>query len=233
MTHHPHMAQVAALVGDPGRAAMLAALLDGSARTAGELARVAGIAPPTATGHLNQLVAGGLLAPTAQGRHRYFRLASADVARMLEAVMVVAGLPPGAEPCRPPRIDAALREARTCYDHLAGRLAVALADQLVARGALVLDDEAGELTSEGEALLARLGVAASRSRKRPFCRPCLDWSERRPHLAGSLGAALLARFEETRWVERRPGRAVRVTPAGRAGLRDVLGLEVAPMEITR
>ncbi len=222
------MAQVAALVGDPGRANMLAALLDGTARTAGELAGVAGIAPPTATGHLNQLVAGGLLTPAAQGRHRYFRLASAEVARMLEAIMVVAGCPLRAEPCRPPRIAAGLREARTCYDHLAGRIAVALADHLVARGALVLDDDAGALTGDGEALFARLGIVPSRSRTRPLCRPCLDWSERRPHLAGSLGAALLARFEATHWIERRPGRAVFVTPAGRAGLRDAFGLETTP-----
>lgn len=222
------IAQVASLVGDPGRANMLAALLDGRALTATELAFTAGISPATASGHLGKLTEGGLLSLARQGRHRYFRLASADVARMLEGILVVAGqAEPDAGRRVTPRIAPELREARTCYDHLAGRLAVALADALIARGAVVLSDEAGEVTPAGRAWLSEFGIAqdaADRSR-RLFCRPCLDWSERRPHLAGRLGAALCARCEELGWIARsRDSRAVIVTEMGRRGFSETFGV---------
>lgn len=220
------MAEIAALVGDPRRANMLAALLDGRALTATELAFAAGIAPATASGHLAKLVDGRLLGLTRQGRHRYFRLASPEVARMLEGILVVAG---SAVPVRraTPRIGADMREARTCYDHLAGRLAVALADALVASGAIRLSDEAGEVTEDGRRRLDAFGIGApalGRS-KRLFCRPCLDWSERRPHLAGVLGAALCTACASRGWIERvRDSRAVRVTEAGRRGFAQVFGV---------
>ena len=228
MTAGVNIAEVAALVGDPGRANMLAALLDGRALTATELARVAGVSAATASGHLAKLTQGGLLAAVSQGRHRYFRLASPEVARMLEGIMVVAVEPaPGRRAT--PRVDPALREARTCYDHLAGRLGVALADALVARGAVVLTQEAGEVTESGRALLQAFGIpvdAAQRTR-RLYCRPCLDWSERRPHLAGVLGAALLERALELGWIVRQSGgRAVEVTAKGRRGFGDTFGIDL-------
>ncbi|OAS22270.1 ArsR/SmtB family transcription factor [Methylobacterium platani] len=222
------LARIAALVGDPARAGMLAALMDGRVLTAAELARAASVTPQTASGHLAQLTQAGLLAVARQGRHRYHRLASPAVARMLEGVMAVAAGPPA--PPRAPAIrlprDAALREARTCYDHLAGRLAVAMAESLVARGAVELGEDGGAVTPAGEAVLAGLGIdlAAAASGRRMFCRPCLDWSERRPHIAGALGAALLATCLERGWLRRTEGsRAVAVTPGGRLALRRAFG----------
>ena len=223
-----NIAEIAALVGDPGRANMLAALLDGRALTATELAHVAGVTAATASGHLARLTRGGLLAAVSQGRCRYFRLASPQVARMLEGIMVVAGDPPAPRRRATPRVPAGLREARTCYDHLAGRLGVALADALVARGAVVLTEEAGEVTQSGRALLQAFGLPAAdgaRPTRRLYCRPCLDWSERRPHLAGVLGAALLDRALDLRWIARQSdGRAVDLTPKGRRGFADVFGI---------
>ncbi len=175
MTVALSIAEVASLVGDPGRANMLSALLDGRALTATELAYRAGVAPATASGHLAKLAAGRLVSVVAQGRHRYFRLASPDVARMLEGIMVVAAeFAP--ERRVTPRIDPALREARTCYDHLAGRLGGALADALVGEGSIVLSDEAGEVTEAGRDSLARFGLPDDRigRTRRLFCRPCLD-----------------------------------------------------------
>jgi DNA-binding transcriptional ArsR family regulator len=223
------LSAVGALVGDPRRANILSALIDGRALTATELAWTAGVAPATASEHLTKLVAGGLLTVSRQGRHRYFRLAAVEVARMLEAMMVIAnqGEPKDAPRRATPRIDPALREARTCYDHLAGRLGVGIADAMVNRGLIVLGEEAGEVTASGHAWLAAFGVKvelAGRTR-RLLCRPCLDWSERRPHLAGRLGAALCARCEEVGWIERqRDGRAVRVTAKGQLGFAREFGL---------
>ena len=226
------ISEIGALVGDPGRANMLSALLDGRALTASELAWSAGVAAATASEHLAKLVAAGLLDVTRQGRHRYFRLASPEIARMLESMMVVAN---GANPAEPrrratPRIDPSLRRARTCYDHLAGQLGVGIADRLVAQGILVLGDEAGELTESGRAWLESFGITVEplgRTR-RLFCRPCLDWSERRPHLAGGLGAALCRRCSELGWIEReRDSRAVAVTPTGLRGFAEVFGLSLA------
>ena len=222
-----NIAEVAALVGDPARANMLAALMDGRALTATDLAHVAGVRPATASGHLARLTQGGLLASTSQGRHRYFRLASREVAQMLEGIMAVAAEPRSTHRATP-RIDPALREARTCYDHLAGRLGVALADALVARGAVVLTEEAGEVTEAGHTLLQAFGAPADAPRRtrRLYCRPCLDWSERRPHLAGALGAALLNRALEMGWIMRaKEGRAVIVTPEGRSGFAEMFGVQ--------
>lgn len=238
-------ARIAALLGDPARAAMLSVLMDGRALTAAELARAAGVTPQTASGHLGQLAEAGLLAVARQGRHRYHRLASPGVARMLEGVMAVAAAtpaPPSIRPrsVRPPSIrppgprDAALREARTCYDHLAGRLAVAMAESLVARGAVELGEDGGALTPAGEVFLRGLGVdldaarPAGRPRRRVFCRPCLDWSERRPHIAGTLGAALLTTCLARGWVRRSEGsRAVAVTPGGQVALGRAFGYRPA------
>ncbi|KAB1073970.1 ArsR/SmtB family transcription factor [Methylobacterium planeticum] len=228
MTSAATLSGTAALIGDPARANILTALLDGRALTATELAHVAGVTAQTASGHLGKLVEGRLLGVAVQGRHRYFRLASPEVARMLETILVVAAArPEAATPRATPRVSPALREARTCYDHLAGRLGVAIADALVSRGLIVLGEEAGEATEAGRDWLARFGVpvAPADGTRRIFCRPCLDWSERRPHLAGRLGAALCRRCDELGWIERaRDARVVTVTETGRSGFADIFGI---------
>jgi DNA-binding transcriptional ArsR family regulator len=223
------LSEVAALVGDPSRANILEALQDGRALTATELACLAGVSAATASEHLSKLVGGGLLAVSRQGRHRYYRLGSPEIGRMLESMMVVAGGRAAAETNRraTPRIDPALREARTCYDHLAGRLGVGLADGLIARGIVVLGEEAGEVTEGGRAWLAEFGVPIERTGKtrRLFCRPCLDWSERRPHFAGLLGAELCRRCEDMGWITRgRDSRAVTITADGRRGFEQAFGV---------
>jgi len=221
------MAGVAALVGDPTRANMLAALMDGHALTATELALGARVSPQTASGHLAKLVDARLLTVLQQGRHRYHRLISPLVGRMLEGIMAVAAIEaPPRHRSRSARDDA-ICFARTCYDHLAGKLGVALADALVARELIRLDDDGGEVTPAGRAFLAEFGaeIDPTRNRRSAFCRPCLDWSERRWHLAGSLGVGLARRCFALGWLERRPdSRAVIVTPPGRAGFTERFGM---------
>jgi DNA-binding transcriptional ArsR family regulator len=229
MAEGPYIAEVAALIGDPARANMLCALMDGRAHTAAELAHVAGVGAPTASAHLARLVAGGLLAVEKQGRHRYYRLAGAAIAEALEGLMALA--PAVAPRLRPagPR-DAAMRHCRTCYDHLAGAAAVAIVEAMVAQGWLAAGPDAFTPTARGEAGLAALGIglAAARAGRRRFAPRCLDWSERRAHLGGALGAALLAALEARGWVMRTPGsRAARITSAGEAGLEGALGLDIA------
>lgn len=224
-------AEIAALSGDPARAAMLQALMDGRALTASELARAAGVTPQTASGHLGRMATAGLLAVARQGRHRYHRLASAAVARMVEGIMQVAAeASAGSAPRTGPR-DPAMRRARTCYDHFAGELGVALTDALVAAGHVELGSEAGELSEGGLAFLGEMGVEtgpiqAARTRRggRLLCRPCLDWSERRPHLAGVVGAAICSCAMAQGWTRRLDGtRAVQVTPLGARVFREKFG----------
>jgi DNA-binding transcriptional ArsR family regulator len=214
------IAEVAALIGDTARANILSALMGGQALTAGELARHAGVTAQTTSGHLAKLADSELIALEKQGRHRYYRLATPDVAQAIHALMTVAANGPKRHHPIGPR-DEALRNARTCYDHLAGRLALALADVLCEREHLTLTDGAGFVSAEGERFFKGFGIdlaALQGSSKRPLCRTCLDWSERRPHIAGKLGAALLDRFLELKWVERVPdSRALRVTVPGRSG----------------
>ena len=201
--------------------------MDGDPCAAGELARRAGIAPSTASGHFARLLAGGLVACESVGRERRYRLASAAVAATLEALARVAP-PLTVRSWRGADRGAAIRSARTCYDHLAGRLGVGLTEALVAQGVLIPRDTAYELTAAGEETLDRLGVdvAAARARRRSFARACLDWSERRPHLAGALGAAVAETILARGWVRRRPGdRGLHVTAVGVAELRD-LGVEL-------
>ena len=209
------IAAVAALVGDPARANILCALLDGRALTASELAYAAHISPQTASGHLGKLSAAGLIVPAQQGRHRYFRLAGAHVAAMLESITAVVAIAPPR--FRPIRIDDAMRQARMCYDHIAGQLGVTLADALRAQQHIEFADDGGIVTPAGETFFARLGVdlATSRQSRRVFCRPCIDWSERRAHLAGAVGAAIADRLMALRWIARkRDSRALAITPIG-------------------
>src|SRR5437868_3969049 len=184
------LAEIGALVGDPARAAIVDALMDGRAQTAGELAFRARISPQTASEHLRRLAETKILAVLKQGRHRYFRIASPLVAQMMESIGAVAAIEAPARRRPASRVDAALREARMCYDHLAGRLAVDIADAMVRRRLLAFDADGGEVTPLGFVFFDRLGIDLETPRRgrRAFCRPCLDWSERRFHLAGYTGA---------------------------------------------
>ncbi|MFI6789046.1 ArsR/SmtB family transcription factor [Nonomuraea sp. NPDC050383] len=210
------IAPVAALIADPTRAAILTALLGGQALAAGELARMSGVSAATASAHLSRLLEGGLVDVVRQGRHRYYRLAGHEIAEVLEVLARFGGRPP-VRSLRQSRQARMLEEARTCYDHLAGRAGVGLLDGLRAAGCLA----GGEVTPEGERLLGLLGVdveGARRTRRR-FAPECLDWTERRAHLGGSLGAAITAVLFERGWYARGPvPRAVSVTDAGREGL---------------
>jgi DNA-binding transcriptional ArsR family regulator len=221
------IAQIGALVGEPARVAMLQALMDGRALTASELAEVAGVTPQTASGHLAQLVGGAVVSVTRQGRHRYHRLASPEVARLLESLMLVAANARTQPVATGPR-DAKLRMARSCYDHIAGWLGVSLADVMVARGWVEVAEDGALVTPEGLHRLAGFGIGAAgigAAGARPLCRPCLDWSERRPHLAGRLGAALYCHALEQDWVRTREGtRALEITPVGWRALHDQFGI---------
>jgi DNA-binding transcriptional ArsR family regulator len=234
MASHSRFAEVAALAGDPARAAMLHAVMDGRALTATELAHVAGITPQTASGHLARMTVAGLLVVRKQGRHRYYRLASPAVAQMMESIMRVASVPDPARRLVVGPRDAALRTARTCYDHLAGHLGVALADGLEEGGRVEFSSDGGLVTDAGIAFFDRLGIdvgaLAARRGGRParvMCRPCLDWSERRPHLAGSIGAALCAHSFAKDWIRRMRGtRAVAITPEGARVFREQFGAQL-------
>jgi DNA-binding transcriptional ArsR family regulator len=218
------MAAIAALVGDPARANILTALLDGRALTASELAYAAHVTPQTASGHLGKLAAAQLIVAAQQGRHRYFRLAGRHVAAMIESITAVAAIAPPR--LRPIRIDDTMRQARMCYDHIAGRLGVTLAEALREQNHVEFADDGGLVTPAGEAFFAKLGVdlSASRSSRRVFCRPCIDWSERRAHLAGAVGAALAARLMDLRWIARkRDSRALSITPIGWSQIERTFG----------
>jgi DNA-binding transcriptional ArsR family regulator len=222
MREGPDIARIAALIGDPARANILAALIDGRALTASELAAEAGVTRQTASSHLARLSEGGLLACEAQGRHRYFRLANEDVSQALESLMALSHASGPSRTRTGPR-DPALRHARACYNHLAGELGVATYNGLVKRRWLTLADDGLALTPSGERAFAAFGIeiAALAAQRRPLCRPCLDWSERRHHLAGSLGVALLDRITQLKWARReKASRVVRFTPAGESALLD-------------
>jgi DNA-binding transcriptional ArsR family regulator len=221
------LAEIAALIGDVARANILSALMDGRALTAGELAWHSGVSASTASGHLARLGEANLISLERQGRHRYYRLASPEVAQAIEALMAVASFGPKRHRPVGPK-DEALRNARTCYDHLAGRLGIAIADSLSLRRHVVLSESAGIITEEGQRFLCDLGIDLDAGKKgvRAPCRTCLDWSERRPHLSGRLGAALCTRFFELGWIARiKDSRALSITAEGRRGLQEAFGIE--------
>jgi DNA-binding transcriptional ArsR family regulator len=224
-----NMVEVAALVGDTARSTMLAALMGGQALTGSELAYLAHVTRSTASEHLAKLVEARLVAVTRKRRFNYYRIASPLVAQMLESIKAVAAieLPSRYQP-RSARDDA-LRFARTCYDHLAGHVAVVIADTLVAKGHIVLGDDGGEVTKAGLRFLNGLGAEVTpQSRgRRIFCRPCLDWSQRRYHVAGHVGAEICRCCLQRGWfVRQRDTRALRLTPAGKAGLFETSGVEL-------
>src|ERR1700679_1006099 len=206
MRDGPDIARIGALLGDPARTHMLTALMSGQALTAGELAREAGVTAQTASSHLAKLTDGGLVTPRRQGRCVYYALAGAPVAELMEQLAGLAAAA-GHRRTRPGPRDPALRRARVCYDHLAGELGVALLDGLIARGAIADHGGALSLTQAGEGFVQAFGVPAETlsQRRRPVCRACLDWSERRSHLAGALGAALLGQIEARGWARRLEG----------------------------
>ncbi|MFD6922192.1 ArsR/SmtB family transcription factor [Streptomyces sp. NPDC059944] len=223
----PGLAALAGLLADETRAAFLLALLDGRAWTAGELARRAGVAPSTASEHLGKLVAGGLLTEERQGRHRYVRLADARVAQLVEDLAAHAGPRPAERPrtLRDSSAGSAMARGRTCYDHLAGRLGIALTDALTGRG-LLRQDTGFALTDAGLRWFDGAGISLERAGRRPLARACLDWTERRPHLAGTAGAALCRHALDAGWCVRvGSARAVKVTPDGERAFAELLGIE--------
>jgi DNA-binding transcriptional ArsR family regulator len=227
MSAYPDLAAVATLIADPARASMLSALLGDIALPAGELARLAKITPQTASAHLAKLVEGNLLSVTALGRHRYFRLKDKRVAQVLESLALLA---------RPGRVVSlndwlerkAMQRARTCYDHLAGALGVRLTQAFIDQGFIQYHGEAFELTYVGETWFHSFGIDCMelQQRRRVFARSCLDWSERKPHMAGALGAAVLRRLFEQKWIVRvRNFRTVKVTDLGHQQFQNEFGLD--------
>ncbi len=222
-----NLVEIAALVGDTARATMLAALMGGQALTSSELAHIARISRPTASGHLGKLAGARLLTVTSKRRNRYYRIASPLVAKMLESIKAVAAIevPPRHQPRSAE--DDALRFAHTCHDHLAGTVGVAIADALVAKRYVVLSDEGGEVTAAGKRFLTEFGarLTPTPNSRRIFCRPCLDWSERRHHVAGLVGAEICRCRQDKGWLVRQcGGRALSLTATGRRGLRAAYGV---------
>lgn len=230
MVHIVNIAEIGALVGDPARANMLEALMDRRALTAKELAARAGITPQTASGHLSKMKTAGLITMEQHGRHHYHSLASAEIARMLESMQLVASaqnMKHAGRTIRTGPRDAEMRIARGCYDHMAGHLAVSLTDAMLDRGQIEFYGDGGRVTDMGKVFLENFGIdiATTAHTKRVFCRPCLDWSERRYHLAGSAGAALLNRTLELKWLKRQDNsRALTITRAGQEGFRKAFGI---------
>lgn len=226
MSTNYNLATVGSLIGDPSRSLMLMALMDGCAWTAGELAQAAGVSPSTASEHLTKLVDGNLLAVQKQGRHRYYALASPQVADALEALTLIRSDRVHRRPASP--VPSKMRQARCCYDHLAGRVAVGLAIAMAEQGYIDLAQNNFALQPKGEAFLTELGldIPDLRAKKRHFARACLDWSERRYHIAGALGAGLLDMFLDKHWAHRskEDRRVIHITPAGTQALETHLHL---------
>lgn len=228
MQGKPKFIEIAELIGEPSRATMLFELLSGRSLPASELAHACRITPQTASAHLAKLVEGGLLSVDQSGRHRYYRLANPEVAHLLEAMNMIAPQKPVSSLRESDQVKK-VRFARTCYDHLAGAAGVALTDRFVHLGYIVPAEKDFELTAEGAGKMIQMGIDidALRKAKRHFARPCLDWSERKHHLAGGLGAAITNRLMELDWIRRYPeGRAVQITESGREGLYREFGLTI-------
>lgn len=227
----PDITRIAALLGDPARANMLSALMGGQALTAGELAREAGVTPQTASAHLAKLEAGGLLTRRRQGRHNYFALAGPEVAEVMEQLTLLAGRE-GHLRTRPGPRDPAMRRARVCYDHLAGDAGVAMLDALTAQGRIVDAGGSLMLTEAGRDFARDFGVVLDETGRRPVCKACLDWSVRRSHLAGTMGAGLLARIYALGWARRVEGtRIVAFSAPGLLAFERTFGRMAAPADL--
>jgi DNA-binding transcriptional ArsR family regulator len=226
MKDGPNIARIAALVGDAARADALTALMSDRALTATELTAIAGVTKQTMSAHLTKLLAAGLIKVEQQGRHRYFCLANEDVARLLESLMGVAFRTGAVRLVSSPR-EPELRKARICYDHLAGELGVSAYEALLKNGLLEADERDLRVTRRGNEWFSRLGVdtEAVAAQRRTYCRSCMDWSERRHHLAGALGAALLSRLTQLGWARRdRVSRVIRFSPNGEREFKALLRL---------
>lgn len=222
----PNIVEVASLIGDSSRAAMLMCLLSGKAMPASELARAARVTPQTASSHLAKMVEGGLLVHESNGRHRYYRLSNPEVGEVLEALNAIAQ-PKSVRSLRESEQSKALHFARTCYDHIAGEVGVTLTDRILELGVIKADERDFDLTVDGAKWFQGFGIDMDglRRGRRHFARQCLDWSERRHHISGALGAALANRLFELKWIERIPGgRAVRVTDIGLQGFDKEFGV---------
>ncbi|WP_046216608.1 ArsR/SmtB family transcription factor [Paenibacillus wulumuqiensis] len=227
MSINPDIAEVVSLLGETSRAAMLTGLLDGRFHTAGELAYMASVTPQTASFHLSKLVQNGWITAERHGRYRYYQLANREVAQMLETMLTLSP-PPQVRSLRQSTEVRSLREARTCYDHLAGQLGVKLTEAMVSSGYLLPESDEFKVTAEGEAFFAGLGLNLTlvRRKRRAFAHACLDWSERRHHLGGALGHELVNLLLQKEWIVRMPSiRAVKVTDQGRLAFRQHFHLD--------
>jgi DNA-binding transcriptional ArsR family regulator len=227
------MAELGSLVGDVSRAKILATLMDGRASTALELSLAARVTPQTTSSHLAKLLAANLLAVEKQGRHRYYRLASQQVAQALETIMALTAHGPPRHRAKS-KIDDELRVARMCYDHVAGLIGVGISDALIGHGHVIFEGDAGEVTESGQKFFTNLGIdlMAPMKGRRIFCRPCLDWSERRPHLAGHVGAQIASFCLERNWLARKKGsRALTLARPGMKMLRRSFGMDIGKFSL--
>ncbi len=229
MFQEPDLATIAALIGEPTRATILSALLSGEALPASELAYRAHVTPQTASSHLAKLLEGKLLKVTKTGRHRYYSLKNHEVAQILESLQLVAPLPK-LRPSRGTNISPALRHARTCYDHLAGKLGVAFTDTLIQQNYLIQEEQDYMLTPKGQAWFEswQIELESLKRQRRKFAYACLDWSERKFHIAGALGAAIADLFFKNGWITRLPQtRAIQITTVGEQVLKQdfAIGLQ--------
>ncbi|MGW8439859.1 ArsR/SmtB family transcription factor [Paenibacillus sp. S33] len=228
MSTKSNVAMIASLVSEPSRAAILTALLDGRFHTASELAHMAGIKPQTASFHLAKMTEAQVVTVEKQGRHRYYGIQDPEVARVMESFLSIAP-PVPIHSFKHASENEALRLARTCYDHVAGQLGVQLMNFFIQKGILFEDQDGLHITEPGEAFFTdfKIDLKKTRQKRRSFSHKCLDWSERRHHLAGALGSAVLDRLFELHWIERLPTtRAIRVTADGKRGFKEILSIEV-------
>lgn len=226
---NPNIAEIASLLGETSRATMLASMMDGRFHTASELAYMAAIKPQTASFHLAKLVDGKLIKVEKQGRHRYFQLAGEDIAQLLESFLAMSP-PPEVRSLKQSSQMKILQNARTCYDHLAGKLGVQLTESLLNKGYLELDQKQFVITAEGAQFFTDFGLDLDEltRKRRSFSHACLDWSERRYHLGGALGHGLLTQLLNLEWITRVPSiRAIKITEKGRAGFKEVFNLDIS------
>ncbi len=232
MTLHSNISNIASLLGEPSRANMLTALLDGRFHTAGELAHAASITPQTASFHLARLTEQGWISTEKHGRYRYYRLAGNETAQKLEQFLAICPVPEVRSLKQSQQMDQ-LRYGRTCYDHLAGQVGVLLTESLVQQGHLIMKDGAFEVSETGVERFTAIGldIAQLRRKRRAFAHACLDWSERKHHLGGALGQGLLQLCLERGWIERMSGiRAIQVTANGKQAFRDHFSVELEPAD---